>query len=231
MLPQIYPNDSGPTGRPRIRSFQGRRGRISPTRSYAFENYVPNYQIALPDQPIDLREVFKSNEIYIDFGCGMGGHTKDLLEQSKCVLAIDVHTAGICDLSVYAHERNLSTFRLFHGDGLDLFEKLKPQTISQIDVYFPDPWPKARHAKRRLFNHAFLAKADELLVSGGKIVLVTDDETYAQHVTEVIASQDLFTQLEFSQPVTMTSFHARGLRLGHQIHKFELEKINTVKNL
>lgn len=222
MLPQIYPNESGLLGRPRIRSFQGRRGRISQSRSLAFEQYVPIYQIPLPDRLINLQEVFGHKDIYVDFGCGMGGHTIDLLEQGKNVLAIDVHTAGICDLSNYAHDNNLETFRLFHGDGIDLFEKILPKTIKQIDVYFPDPWPKARHAKRRLFSESFLQLANNLLVTEGRLVLVTDDDSYAQHVVDVLGTQDYFSEVEFKQSVTMTSFHARALKLGHNIHKFEL---------
>lgn len=224
MLPQIYPTALAENGRPRIRTFHGRRGRLSVTRLEAFENLVPKFLLDTSASEIDLRKTFNEPNIYLDFGCGMGGHTIDLLNQGKAVVAIDVHTAGICDLAQFAYLQKLDTMRLFHGDGIDLLDKLTKNSIRQIDVYFPDPWPKARHAKRRLFTFGFLEKAHEVLVENGHLVLVTDDDSYAQMARDVIEAQSLFDLVPFSQNVTMTSFHQRALRLGHKIHKFELVK-------
>ena len=192
------------------------------TRLEAFENLVPKYSLDVTEQEIDLRKVFNNQEIYLDFGCGMGGHTIDLLNHGKSVVAIDVHTAGICDLAQFAHLQNLDSMRLFHGDGIDLLNKLSKKSIHQIDIYFPDPWPKARHAKRRLFTNQFLTLAHQVLVDHGRIVLITDDDDYAQMAAQIIAEQSIFQLVPFSQSVTMTSFHRRALKLGHQIHKFEL---------
>ena len=224
MLPQIYPTALTENGRPRIRTFHGRRGRLSATRIDAFENLVPQFLLNTSEAEIDLRKTLNQQEIYLDFGCGMGGHTIDLLNQGKAVVAIDVHTAGICDLAQFAHLQKLDTMRLFHGDGIDLLEKLTNNSIRQIDVYFPDPWPKARHAKRRLFTQKFLHLAHNVLANEGRIILITDDDNYAQMASVVIEAQSLFDLVPFSQKVTMTTFHQRALRLGHKIHKFELVK-------
>lgn len=224
MLPQIYPTALPQNGRPRIRTFHGRRGRLSATRLEAFENLVPKYLLDTSASEIDLRNILNQPEIYIDFGCGMGGHTIDLLNQGKAVVAIDVHTAGICDLAQFAHLQKKDTLRLFHGDGIELLSKLTKSSIRQIDIYFPDPWPKARHAKRRLFTEEFLGIASQVLVEHGRIILITDDDNYAQLASAVIEAQSLFELIPFSQEVTLTSFHRRALRLGHKIHKFELIK-------
>lgn len=222
MLPQIYPTAPDENGRPRIRTFHGRRGRISSTRTAAFTDLVPKYSLSLSGAPIDLRDVFGCAEVFIDFGAGMGGHTIDLLNQGKKVLAVDVHTAGICDLAIYANEQNESSLRLFHGDGIDLLNNLATNSIAQIDVYFPDPWPKARHAKRRLFNLNFLQLCQRILLPTGHLVLITDDDNYALEAQELIKTQTMFRQINFEQPITMTSFHKRALKLNHKIHKFEL---------
>jgi tRNA (guanine-N7-)-methyltransferase len=224
MLPQIYPTAPDENGRPRIRTFHGRRGRISQTRAKAFTDLVPKYLLSIDQVPLDLRKVFASDEVFLDFGCGMGGHTIDLLNRGVSVVAIDVHTAGICDLATFAQLKNNQNLRLFHGDGIELLQKLTPKSIAQIDVYFPDPWPKARHAKRRLFNRGFLELCAKVLKPNGRVVLITDDDNYAFEATEVIKNQEIFQLVPFAQQVTMTSFHNRALKLGHQIHKFELTK-------
>lgn len=225
MFPQIYPTDKAGRIRPRIRTYHGRQGRLSETRLKILETLVPKYSIGLTPVKQDLRQVFKSKEFIIDFGCGMGGHSMALLDQGKSVLAIDVHTAGICDLAAFAEERNLDSLRLFHGDGMKLIiEGLLPQTVSEIHVYFPDPWPKAKHANRRLFTEEFLRLVHPILSEAGKVFLVTDDANYALFAKEEIGKTKLFEEIDFDQEVTLTSYHKRGLRLGHKIHKFALAK-------
>ena len=226
MLPQIYPTDKSGQKRPLIRTFAGRKGRLSETRLNIIKTLLPKFEISPELINQDYREVLESPEVIIDFGAGMGQHSMALLSSGKAVIAVDVHTAGICDVVGYAQNNGHDKLRVFHGDGIGLLlNGIREESISEVHVYFPDPWPKARHANRRLFTLEFLEIVSKVLVPNGKVLLVTDIDEYADGAREVISQTKLFRQIEFSQEVTMTSFHKRALRLGHRISSFALEKI------
>jgi tRNA (guanine-N7-)-methyltransferase len=209
---------------PRIRSFHGRQGRLSPTRLEILEKVVPVY--LLPKVKTDLRQELNAERVVIDFGAGMGDHTKRLINSKIPVLAIDVHTAGICDMAEYAQEKGFEKLRLFHGDGMECLDNfITPESISEVHVYFPDPWPKVRHHKRRLFNQEFIELVNKVLEPNGKLIFVTDDDSYALQVTEILQDNKKFKIIPFSQEVTLTTYHRRALRLGHNIHPFEMLKI------
>ena len=187
---------------------------------------MPKYAISSELMKQDYRQVLSSSEVIIDFGAGMGQHSMALLSQGKAVIAVDVHTAGICDVVGYAQNHGHTKLRVFHGDGIGLLlNGIQEESISEVHVYFPDPWPKARHANRRLFTLEFLEIVSKVLVPNGKVLLVTDIDEYAQGAREVISQTKLFNEINFSQEVTMTSFHKRAIKLGHRISKFALEKI------
>lgn len=148
-----------------------------------------------------------------------------LLNAGNCVIAVDVHTAGIADVVKYAAAMDLNSLRVFHGDGIWLLSNgIAKDSIAQIHVYFPDPWPKARHNNRRLFTTEFLNLVHPLLVSNGLLLLITDDDSYAEQAREVISQCTNFSEVQFTQEVTLTSFHKRALKYGHRIHKFALIK-------
>jgi tRNA (guanine-N7-)-methyltransferase len=231
MLPQMYPIDKTGISRPLIRTFHGRQGRLSEARLLALKTLVPKYSISANDRDVDLRKMLASEQVVIDFGCGMGAHTIELLRQGKAVISADVHTAGICDLAMFAEESTATgstpkhKLRLFHGDGVQLLSHvLKPESISEIHVYFPDPWPKPRHAKRRLFNETFLILAARVLKPGGIVKLVTDDDGYADIANLTIAQSSLFELIPYQSATTLTSYHQRGLKLGHTIHEVAMKK-------
>lgn len=222
---QIYPTDKSGQIRPLIRTFHGRQGRLSETRLKVLDELVPKYLLSKDQTKKDLSQVFKSDELIVDFGCGMGGHTIDLLEQGKSVLAIDVHTAGICDLAQYADKHQIDRLKLFHGDGVNFLVNNMPEdSISELHIYFPDPWPKARHAKRRLFSADFLKLVHPVIKSGGKILLVTDDDSYAEGAREIVLNQTQYELIELCDPITMTSYHRRAIRLGHNINQLGIRK-------
>jgi len=226
VLPQTYLTDQNGSSRPLIRTFHGRQGRLSKTRLKVLQNVVPKDLIPNISDQIDLRHLFSTEQVIIDFGCGMGGHTADLLAQKKFVLAVDVHTAGICDLAILAQDTNSANLRLFHGDGVGLLTSgLVNESISELHVYFPDPWPKPRHAKRRLFNENFLALAHRILIPNGKIILVTDDDVYAAAANEVIKNTSQFSQIPYTETTSATSYFLRARKLNHSIHEFALLKI------
>lgn len=226
MLPQIYPTDKSGQKRPLIRTFAGRKGRLSETRLNILETLLPKYATTPDLKMQDYRLVLDSPEVIIDFGAGMGQHSMALLAKGKALVAIDVHTAGICDVVGYAQNNGHDKLRVFHGDGIGLLlEGIQQESISEVHVYFPDPWPKARHANRRLFTVEFLEMVSKVLVPNGKVLLVTDIDEYADGAREVISQTKQFKEVEFSDEVTMTSFHKRALKLGHRIYKFALKKV------
>lgn len=187
---------------------------------------LPKYAISSDLKRQDYRQVLDCPEVIIDFGAGMGQHSMKLLASGKAVVAVDVHTAGICDVVGYAQNHGYEKLRVFHGDGIGLLlEGILEESINEVHVYFPDPWPKARHANRRLFTVEFLELVSKVLVPKGKVLLITDIDEYADGAREVISLTKLFKEIEFSYEVSMTSFHKRALKLGHRIHKFALEKI------
>lgn len=228
MSAQIYPTDKSGQIRPLIRTFHGRQGRLSETRLKILDEIVPRYLLTKDLTKAELTQVFKSADLVVDFGCGMGGHSIDLLEQGRSVLAIDVHTAGICDLAQYAELHQIDRLKLFHGDGVNfLVNNMPEESISELHIYFPDPWPKARHAKRRLFNADFLHLIYPVLKNDGKVLLVTDDDSYAENAREIAMNSDQYKLIEHTEPITMTSYHRRAIRLGHNINKLAIQKIKN----
>lgn len=208
-----------------IKTFHARRGRMSSSRQHILANTVPQYLLVQPNDQIDLRDESPSGLVTIDFGCGMGDATIKLLEQNpdRVVLAMDVHTPGICRIADHAHQNNLTNLRLHHGDGLTVLESwLAPHTIDTLLVLFPDPWPKSRHHKRRLLQTSFLNTAHQLLEPKGRLVIATDDESYAEHITEIVNACSLFERLPINHEIPSTGFARRGLRLGNRIEIFTL---------
>ena len=164
-----------------------------------------------------MKELLPGRQIVLDFGCGSGTHTVELLERGFGVLAIDVHSPGIARLA----ETDSPHLRLHLGDGVKLVrDHLAVHSVHEVHVMFPDPWPKARHHKRRLVQHGFLTKLRRILVPAGLLAVVSDDESYAQHVAEVLPSAPGWhvTTEEFTwEP---TRYHDRALRLGNRVHSF-----------
>lgn len=230
MLPQIYPIDKSGHKRPLIRTYHGRQGRLSETRLKVLNELVPKYSLSNLGNKQDFRKVFETEDVIIDFGCGMGAHSKWLLDQGEAVIAIDVYTAGICDVVEYADKNKNPNLGVYHGDGIDFLNKnVANESISEVHIYFPDPWPKARHEKRRLFTSKFLELLSQVLVPDGKVLLVTDDENYAVAAQDLIRQSNLFIAEEFTQSVTITGYHVRANELDNEIFKFLLRKRSSVR--
>ena len=177
------------------------------------------------ERPTDLRKSLDRDFVVIDFGCGMGDHTRTMSEQHPewGILAMDVHTPGVCDVADIAHLNGLDNIAVHLGDGIDILRhQLAEASISEVHVLFPDPWPKARHNKRRVIQTSFLEIVSRVLIPSGLVHMVTDDDNYAEHVQEVIASSGQFEQIVSDFVVPDTSYHRRALRLGHSIHTFTI---------
>ena len=203
---------------------------MSARRDFALTDLLPQLEIIDLPRPIDLREILGLGEVIIDFGSGMGDHALALAQTQKGVgiLAIDVHTAGLCEVAQSGHELALTNIRTHHGDGIDVLRDwLTAESVSEIHVLFPDPWPKIRHNKRRLIQQNFLDLAAQALQPGGTFHFVTDDVSYFQYAMSEFELNHNFISTSDNWDIPMTSYHKRAIRLGHTISHQGFKRLTT----
>ncbi len=214
---------------PHIRTFHARHGRLSLRRRELLELVIPRLDVINQSSPLDLRIALKRDFVVVDFGCGMGDHTQAMLENQPdwAVLAIDVHTAGICDVAEVIDSGEYTNALVHLGDGITVLEdQLADQSVSEVHILFPDPWPKAKHQKRRVIQDDLLAIIYRILVPSGTIRIATDHDGYALHVQQVFSQRQDFELSAGGFEVPDTSYHRRAIRLGHTIHSFSARKIS-----
>lgn len=201
---------------------------MSARRNFALKTLLPLLEISDLPRPVDLRETFGLTKVIIDFGSGMGDHTLNLakMQSEFGILAIDVHTAGLCEVAQFGHEAQISNIRVHHGDGIDVMRGwLLPNSISEIHILFPDPWPKIRHHKRRLIQQDFLNLMANALQPDGPVRFVTDDLSYFEHTSLAFQENINFESSSCSWDIPLTAYHKRALRLGHTISGSSFRKL------
>jgi len=206
-----------------IRTFHARHGRLSDRRKHIAEHIIPSLDVINLPKPLDLRRHLSRDYVVIDFGCGMGDHTRAMSVDHPDwgILAMDVHTPGVCDVADIAESNGLTSIAVHLGDGIDILrDHLAEATISEVHILFPDPWPKARHNKRRVIQTSFLDIISRILCPGGVVHMVTDDDSYAEHIQEVLTQSNQFVGVENNFVVPGTAYHRRAIRLGHSVHTF-----------
>jgi tRNA (guanine-N7-)-methyltransferase len=212
-----------------VRSFVRRAGRLTPSQQKALLELWPQYGIDFAEHTIDLDTLFRRRvprTVEIGFGNGDTLVQQAVERPGQDFVGIEVHEPGVghCLLNIRNH--GISNLRLLRHDALEVLEKNIPEhSISRINLYFPDPWPKKKHHKRRIVARQFLDLAARVLHAGGKLHIATDWDNYAEHIDEQLASRTDFTCLERSvhageQPLDrpQTKFERRGLLRGHRIH-------------
>lgn len=211
-----------------IRSFTLRRGRFTHAQRRAFNELLPVFGIPYAAAPLDLARAFGRNApTVMEIGCGMGETTLQMAQSRPDIdlLGVEVFTAGVGALLKGIEERQISNVRIVHHDAVDVVREMIPSdALAGIHIYFPDPWPKKRHHKRRLLQPPFVALLASRLAPHGYLHFATDWLDYAQHALQVFDAEPLLVNLHaresptpenplFARPVT--KFHARGERLGH----------------
>lgn len=184
---------------PRIRSFHPRRSRTSPSAASALLRLLPVWGIDVPDAPPRVSALFDPPlPAVLEIGSGMGEATLAMADADRGtgILAVDVHTPGIGALLAGADRLGLANVRVCIGDAVELMDRLEPATLAGIRIFFPDPWPKARHHKRRLIQPAFVHRAAQLLAPGGTLHLATDVPEYAEHMLDVCSAEPLLRVTE-----------------------------------
>jgi tRNA (guanine-N7-)-methyltransferase len=216
-----------------IRSFVLRTGRTTTGQAKAIETLGPAYVLPYQPQPVDLAQVFgRAAPTVLEIGFGMGeatAHIAGLLPE-KNFLCCEVHTPGVGALLKRIGEQGLTNIRIVQHDAVEVLEHmLPPASLAGVHIFFPDPWHKARHNKRRLVQPAFVAKLLPRLQPGGTIHCATDWEPYAQQMLEVLSAEPgLRNTAEGFAPKPdyrpLTKFEKRGLKLGHGVWDVVFEK-------
>ena len=209
-----------------IRSFVLRQGRMSGAQQRFMDDMLPKIGVPYQAAPIDLDVVFgrKSPKI-LEIGFGMGETTAKIAAAAPGTdfLGIEVHTPGVGALCKLVSEQALGNVRIMQHDAVEVLRDMIPDgTLAGVHVFFPDPWRKARHHKRRIIQPDFVALVASKLAPGGYLHCATDWENYAHWMLEVIAAEpalentaDGFAPRPDYRP--LTKFENRGLRLGHGV--------------
>jgi tRNA (guanine-N7-)-methyltransferase len=209
-----------------IRSFVLRQGRVSNAQQRAHESLLPEFGIPYAQHIIDLETIFgRAAPHILEIGFGMGETTATIAMQhpENDYLAIEVHTPGVGSLLKSIAERNLTNVRIVQHDAVDvLCHMIAHNVFDGVHIFFPDPWPKKRHHKRRLLQPPFVALLVERMKPGAYLHVATDWEEYAQYILAVLNNNP---QLENTAPDYAprpayrpeTKFETRGLKLGHGV--------------
>ncbi len=218
---------------PPIRSFVLRDGRMTLAQKDALASSWPNYGIDFSKQLLDLNKIFARRAPRIlEIGSGMGDATTQMAisHRENDYLAIEVHRPGIGSLMRQIEKNKLLNIRLLSHDIVDILKYQLPEnSIDCFYMFFPDPWPKKKHHKRRLVNSSLLTLIKPVLKTHGRIFIATDWEEYAEQIIELIANQSRIINLAGKNNYAprpkwrpMTKFEKRGLNKGHQVFDFAL---------
>jgi tRNA (guanine-N7-)-methyltransferase len=182
-----------------IRTFKPRRGRLRSRRQAALGRLWPAYGVEIAGAPLAPAEVFgRRAPLVLEIGSGMGDATAELAagDPARDYLAVEVHTPGVANLLLLVEERGLTNVRVAHGDALELVrDRLPPASLDAVHAFFPDPWPKTKHHKRRLFQPAHVALLRSRLAPGGTIHTATDWAGYAEAMRAALTADPQLVNL------------------------------------
>ncbi|GLF96493.1 tRNA (guanosine(46)-N7)-methyltransferase TrmB [Streptomyces yaizuensis] len=222
----------------RIRSFQPRRSRVTTGQGDALQRLWPVWGIEIDGRErVVPAELFDGLPVVLEIGFGMGEATARMAadDPGTGILAVDVHTPGQGNLLGLAERNGLSNVRVANGDAIILLREMLPAaSLDGMRVYFPDPWPKKRHHKRRLIQPEFLTLAAGALKPGAVLHCATDWEEYAEQMLQVLTDHPDFenTQVDGGyapRPAfrPLTRFEGQGLDKGHVVHDLLFRRAAT----
>lgn len=211
-----------------IRSFVRRTGRLTPSQQRALVELWPTYGVDVSPGAMDFDTLFgRHAPVVLEIGFGNGETlVQQALENSDMnFLGLEVHEPGVGHCLLKARDTGVSNLKLIKHDAMEvLSEQIAPASLQRVNIYFPDPWPKKRHHKRRMIQTSFLPLIHSCLGPGGALHIATDWANYAEHIDEVFAQSELFSSAERREhdgdrPLDRpgTKFEKRGLKKGHRI--------------
>ncbi|MDB5916372.1 MAG: tRNA ((46)-N7)-methyltransferase TrmB [Massilia sp.] len=210
----------------RIRSFVTRAGRLSIAQARALEELGPKFLIEYAKAPLDFEGAFgRKAPVVLEIGFGMGDTTSHIAKAmpEQDFIGVEVHTPGVGSLLKQIGEQGLTNLRLIQHDAVEVLNQMIPDaSLAGVHVFFPDPWHKARHNKRRLLQPPFVRLLAEKLAPGGYLHCATDWEDYAVQMLDVLGAEPLLHNTAEGyapQPAyrPLTKFENRGIKLGHGV--------------
>ena len=210
----------------RIRSFVTRAGRLSTAQAKAIETLGPQFCIPYVKEPFDFGRAFgRTTPAILEIGFGMGDTTAKIAAgmPDKDFIGVEVHTPGVGSLLKLIGEQGLSNLRIIQHDAFEVVtHMIAPGSLAGVHIFFPDPWHKARHNKRRLIQTPFVELLCSRLAPGGYLHCATDWQDYAEQMLQVLSAEPaLQNTAEGYAPRPeyrpVTKFENRGLRLGHGV--------------
>jgi tRNA (guanine-N7-)-methyltransferase len=202
-----------------IRTFHARRGRVTKNQIFALENYFQEFE--LPEGPWDFKKLFGYKNVVFEIGCGSGESTIGFAKANPetIIIAIEVHRPSIGHLVENAHKEGLTNIRVAYSDGVQVLRDwVADKSLTAIFAFFPDPWPKKRHNKRRLFRPEIIELMQKKLLPGGEIVTATDWAEYGHQMLEVLPNSKLSIRHSW-RPVT--KYERKGLAANRQIMEIQ----------
>ncbi|HXS52017.1 MAG TPA: tRNA (guanosine(46)-N7)-methyltransferase TrmB [Usitatibacter sp.] len=218
---------------PPIRSYVLRQGRFSPGQQRAYAELMPRLGVPFRAAPLDFSALFgRRAPVVVEIGSGMGETTARIAAENPETdyIAVEVHAPGVGSLLRRVEEEGLTNLRIVQHDAVEVLRGMVPEgSLAAIHVFFPDPWPKKRHHKRRLVQPSFAALAVSRLAPGGRLHVATDWQEYAEQVLAVLAgTPGLRNTAEGFAPRPPwrpeTKFERRGRNLGHGVWDLLFEK-------
>ena len=211
-----------------IRSYVVRAGRMTDGQKAAFNRFWPSYGLSLRDGMIEPQTLFGRNApLVLEVGFGMGASLQEMLqaEPEKDFIGIEVHPPGVGRLISEVGKLDRHNLRVYLADAIDVLDDCIPaDSLSRLQLYFPDPWHKKKHNKRRIVQSGFVQKIRTRLAIGGVFHMATDWQPYAEHMMQVMSEAEGYENLagvgEYSpRPAyrPITKFEKRGERLGHGV--------------
>ncbi|WP_043459332.1 tRNA (guanosine(46)-N7)-methyltransferase TrmB [Azohydromonas australica] len=227
------PTPSTPTHERAIRSYVLRAGRMGTGQQRALAELGPRFVLPYQDTPLDPGAVFdRQAPLVLEIGFGMGDATAQIAAKlpDHDFIGVEVHTPGVGALLKRIGEQELTNLRIVQHDAVQVLEHMiAPASLAGVHIFFPDPWHKKKHNKRRLIQSPFVAKLVTRLAPGGYLHCATDWQPYAEQMLEVLSAEPtLQNTAEGYAPRPdyrpLTKFEARGLRLGHGVWDLVFKK-------
>jgi tRNA (guanine-N7-)-methyltransferase len=204
-----------------IRSYVLRQGRTTPAQQRALGELLPRYGVPFSAAVLDFRALFgRAAPVVLEIGSGMGETTATIAQENPGTdyVAIEVHGPGVGSLLKKIDAAGLANLRVIRHDAVDVLQHMMADaSLAGIHLFFPDPWPKKRHHKRRLVQPLFATLAASKLAPGGYLHAATDWPDYATQMDEVFSVEPLLQKAEATRARPVTKFERRGVGLGHPV--------------
>ena len=215
---------------PPVRTFKPRRRSLTPRRAELFERLAPTFVLEDQGPRLDLATVFgRVGDVVLDIGFGIADCllTMAAAQPGLDVIGVEVHTPGVAGALAGIEEHGLSNVRLVHGDAVLFLDRLAAGSLAGVRIFFPDPWPKARHHHRRLVRDDIVERLVELLAPGGWLHLATDNDDYAEQMQRVCDSNAHLRGGPVPRPTDrpLTRYEQKGIAAGHAVVDFHYARI------